>query len=306
MSVNTGSGGPPGRPPNPGVHDQGLHHVSGQDSVTSKGLGDSTGDRKEMRTFAEILADENRNRNILEVKLRKLSNSDQVPVKSLTMEAISELLFDVIKLDPSHCLGVALKTSRYDTKEVKLRPEIDATPYLTYSSPIIFKDHEVEVKKQSANVTTVTFKNVPFNIPDEEIINLCQCYGEPVNNSVTYEKPNKNSRGVPGSARIVEMKLKPGKQFENYYWMEGPLEGDVGGRVTVLHTGQIQQCSHCLRRADSCSGVGVGKVCEKIGTPRGLIGDYMKHLKLQHGYISLKMKYQQQEFCTVRRQDPPL
>ena len=109
MSVNTGSGGPPGRPPNQGVHDQGLHHVSGQDSVTSKGLGDSTGDRKEMRTFAEILADENRNRNILEVKLRKLSNSDQVPVKSLTMEDISELLFDVIKLDPSHCLGVALK-----------------------------------------------------------------------------------------------------------------------------------------------------------------------------------------------------
>jgi uncharacterized protein YcbK (DUF882 family) len=69
-----------------------------------------------------------------------------------------------------------------------------------------------------------------------------------------------------------------------------------GSRVTVLHTGQTQQCSHCLRRADSCPGAGVGKVCEKMGTPRGLIGDYMKHLKLQHGYVSLKMKYQQEEF----------
>ena len=184
--------------------------------------------------------------------LRKLSNNDQLSVKSLTIEDVSVLLFDVIKLDPSHCLGVALRTSRFDTKEVKLKPEIDATQYLTGNTPIIYKDHEVEVTRQSANVTTVTFRNVPFNIPDEEIINLCECYGEPVNNSVTYEKPSKNSRGVAGSARIVEMKLKQGKQFENFYWMEGPLEGDLGSRVTVLHTGQTQQCSHCLRRADSC------------------------------------------------------
>ena len=145
-----------------------------------------------------------------------------------------------------------MKTSRYDTKEVKLRPEVDPTPYLTVNNPILFKDHEVEVKRQSSNVTMVTFRNVLFNIPDAEIINLCNCYGEPVDNNVTYEKPSKNSRGVPGSSRIVEMKLKPGKQFENLYWMEGPLEGDLGSRVTVLHTGQTQQCSHCLRRADSC------------------------------------------------------
>ena len=40
----------------------------------------------------------------------------------------------------------------------------------------------------------------------------------------------------------------------------------------------------------------MGKVCEKMGTPRGLITDYMQHLKIQHGYISLKMRYQQEEF----------
>jgi hypothetical protein len=188
-----------------------------------------------------------------------------------------------------------LRTSRFDTKEVKLKPEIDATQYLTGNTPIIFKDHEVEVSRQSANVTTVTFRNVPFNIPDEEIINLCECYGEPVNNSVTYEKPSKNSRGVSGSARNVKTKLKQGKQFENFYWIKGPLEGDLGSRVTALQTGQTQQCSHCLRRADSCPCAGIGKVCEKMGTSRGLIGDYMKYLKLQHGCVSLKMKYQQEE-----------
>ena len=141
-------------------------------------------------------------------------------MKFHTVEDVSVLIFDVIKLNPNDCLGVALKTSRYDTKEVKLRPEVDPTPYLTGNNPILFKDHEVEVKRQSSNVT-ITFRNVLFNIPDAEIINLCNCYGEPVDNNVTYEKPSKNSRGVPRSSRIVEMKLKPGKHLKTSMGWKG-------------------------------------------------------------------------------------
>ena len=40
----------------------------------------------------------------------------------------------------------------------------------------------------------------------------------------------------------------------------------------------------------------MGKICERKGTPRGLMGDYMNHLKLQHNYMSLKQKYQLEEF----------
>ena len=40
----------------------------------------------------------------------------------------------------------------------------------------------------------------------------------------------------------------------------------------------------------------MGKLCESKGTPKGLIADYMKHLKLHHNYSSLKMQYQQDEF----------
>ena len=68
----------------------------------------------------------------------------------------------------------------------------------------------------SGSITRVTFKNVPFNIPDEEIINLCECYGEPINNVVEYERGSRTTRGVQGSTRYVEMKMLPGKQFENY------------------------------------------------------------------------------------------
>ena len=111
-----------------------------------------------------------------------------------------------------------------------------------------------------------------------------------------YEKANRSTRGVPGSTRYVEMKLSPGTQFENYYWMEGPLSGDSGCRVTVLHNGQVQQCSFCLRRADNCPGRGNGKACESLNTERGRIGDYMKYLREKHGYTSLKMEYMEKQF----------
>ena len=45
----------------------------------------------------------------------------------------------------------------------------------------------------------------------------------------------------------------------------------------------------------------MGKLCEKKGTAKGMIADYMKHLKLHHNYSSLKMKYQQEEYPFLTR-----
>jgi hypothetical protein len=200
-----------------------------------------------------------------------------------------------MELKMEDCDGIGLRTHCYDTKEINLKKGVDPTPYLT-TYPKLFKGHEISIKKQMNNLTRVTFKNVPFNIPDEEIIHLCLRYGEPLKNKVSYEKPTRLTRGVSGSTRFVDMKLTPGSQFENYYWMEGPLSGDVGCRVTVLHNEQLQQCSHCLRRANFCPGGGNGRACETLKTERGKMGDYMKYLKEKHGYTSLKMQYLQMQF----------
>ena len=103
MSVKSGGSEgemtqPPGKPPNLDLSTTPvLKNVSDQSSATSIGMGGRIGDKKEMRTFAQILADEKQKRNILEIKLRKMSNNDQLSVKSLTVEDVSVLLFDVIK-----------------------------------------------------------------------------------------------------------------------------------------------------------------------------------------------------------------
>ena len=228
-----------------------------------------------MCTFAEIMNEEKQHRNILEVKLVRTSqpqeNGENLKVPTVNETDLSEFIFDVIKLKVDDCLGIALRTHRYDTKAIKLKRGVDPTPYLRLT-PVLFKGHKITIMKQQNNLTKVTFKEVPFNVPDEEIIHLCKIYGEPTMNKVHYEHPNRNTRGVPGSTRYVEMKLTPGMQFENFYWVKGPLTDDQGCRITVLHAGQVQQCSNCLRRAQLCPGGGNGKACESMKHPKAGYG----------------------------------
>ena len=144
-------------------------------AVTSNEGGSQVGTKK-LRTFAQILADEEERRNILEIKLTKKivgAEENQARPESLSLEKIGELLFDVIKIKAEECMRVALVTNRYDTKEVMLKPGVDPTPYLT-TQPIIWRDQQVTVRRrrQSSKTAQVTFKNVPLCVPDEEIINL--------------------------------------------------------------------------------------------------------------------------------------
>ena len=88
------------------------------------------------------------------------------------------------------------------------------------------------------------------------------------------------------------MELNQGASINNFYWMEGPLSGDVSARVTVLHPGQPQQCSHCLKtEVLGCPGKGNGKACEALGTERTKMNVYMELVKHKHKYESLKAKY---------------
>ena len=83
----------------------------------------------------------------------------------------------------------------------------------------------------------------------------------------------------------------------NYYWLEGPLSGDQGRRVLVLHNGQMSQCSHCLRKSGNggCPAGGNGKACFLMKTPRAKMATYMQSLYAQVGYVSLKTKHMEQQ-----------
>ena len=141
-----------GQPPPGG----GLPHTNLSNPMTPAHDGVSSDKTpRRLRNFAEILNEEQHHRNILEVKLVRNSetiNGELVKSKTLTEADLSEFFFDIIKLKMEDCEGIALRTYRYDTKEIKLKRGTDPTPYLT-PSPITFKGHEITIKKQMNNLT---------------------------------------------------------------------------------------------------------------------------------------------------------
>ena len=287
-------------PNDPGGGDNGLirnpQHTVLLDrrTVTSAWAGGGvTGRNILTRTFAQIIDDEKKQRNILEIQLnRNINQTTGSSPKNLTYEDIGELLFDILEIQPEECISFNFNTGRYDQREVKFKPDIDTSKFIRIE-PIIFKDHTVTVRKQRQNIIRVTFKNVPLNVPDEEILTLCAAYGKTMDNTVHYERLNNiKGRGLTGSTRYVDMELDQGKTFENFYWLEGPLQGDVGKRIVVLHSGQATQCSHCLRRAGGgCPAMGIGKACHMLGTQRAKMNIYMQSLRDKVGYVSMKIKY---------------
>ena len=45
---------------------------------------------------------------------------------------------------------------------------------------------------------------------------------------------NKRNKGMMGATRWVEMELNQGICINNYYWLEGPPQGDTGSIVESL------------------------------------------------------------------------
>ena len=300
--TDTSSGRGPG-PPNNSDQSRTQPILPGQITGSSAWYGDRASGGNPMhamRSFAQIVEDEKRDRNILEISIQKPKPSDDDPeaarIKPITFDDLGELIFDVLKINASDCLSFDYNTGRYDCRQIKFKPGISLDPYVT-TTPISFKDHLVTTQKQLNNIVRVTFKNVPLNVPNEEIINLCNCYGKPVDNKVTYETlTNARNKGHTGSTRYVDMEFQPNVSMENYYWMEGPLQGDKGRRILVLHNGQESQCSNCLRKGSSgCPALGNGRLCVEMKTPRGKMNIYMNSLKVKVGYSSLKTKYMEMQ-----------
>ena len=186
-------------------------------------------------------------------------------------------------------------------REIELKPGVDVTSFLHVDTPIRYLDFDIFIEKQDTNTATkILFRNVPLNLPDEELIHLCLFYGQPVDGVKREKLNNSNDKGKVGSNRTVELVLNDAACFENYYWLEGPLPLDQGRRITVTHQNQPQQCSNCFGFAKPkygeseerrCPANGNGRACKELGTERMKMGPYMKDLERFIGYKSLKAKF---------------
>ena len=253
------------------------------------------------RSWQQIFNDAKQKRNIIEIYIEKAYNPEnnlpnlQQQRQQMTNDELSDFIFKELNIPESDCIGLDYF---YSHKEVELKEGVDVSPYLHVTTPIIFQGYSILVKKQETNFATkILFRGVPLNVPDEELINLSLCYGQPTG-AVRREKlTNVKDKGKIGSNRTLDVILNPGSSFENYYWMEGPLPSDQGRRITVTHQNQFQQCSNCFSYNKIkygypvCPGNGNGRACKALGTDRARMGPYMRELERVVGYKSIKAKF---------------
>ena len=113
------------------------------------------------------------------------------------------------------------------------------------------------------------FRSVPLNVPDEELVNLALCYGQPVGKVKRERLTNSKDKGKIGSISSLDVLLNPGYAFENYYWLEGPLPSDQG-----TPQNQPMQCNNCFgyiiakygNGLSLCPGDGNGRACKAMET----------------------------------------
>ena len=252
------------------------------------------------RTWQQICNEAREKRNIMEIQINLKKTEDNTQPKAISNDQLSDFIFKVLKVKVDDAIGLDY-SGWHGHKEVELKHGVDLTPFLHTETPIKYLEYEIFVKKQETHsATKVLFRNVPLNVPDEELINLCLCYGQPTSKVKRERCTNQNDIGKLGSNRTVDVVLNAGASFENYFWMEGPLPFDQGRRVTVTLQGQQQQCSNCFSYSKpkygisedySCPANGNGKACKEMGLERTKMGPYMKALERLIGYRSLKAKY---------------
>ena len=165
---------------------------------------------------------------------------------------MSQLITDTLMIPLTSCIELDSQTGRYDKRELLVKPNTDLDNAVTGDTPKTFRHHEVRVSIISSGATKVIFKGVPIPVPDEELLHLCEHYGDLVDEKVTRQTIRLGidiKHDIMSSTRSVQVRLHPGKYLKNFYWLAGPNQGERGRRVTVLHDNQPPQCSHCLKNS---------------------------------------------------------
>ena len=174
------------------------------------------GNKETFKQFAEIVERSKKERNKIEIRFTKIKDlqTSEKPSRYIDMETISDYIFTELGINPDDVLEIDLNTGRYDCKQILLKPNID-TSRLTSEFPDTFNGYSINVTKLTETTTRIKFNNVPLEVPDEEILNLCSCYGK-VEGKVGREQVQMNNAKlgkikVTSATRFVYMKLYPGR-----------------------------------------------------------------------------------------------
>ena len=169
----------------------------------------------EKRSFFQIITDSQENRNVLEICIQRpdpntnttdRNTNDAAQAASLGYDNFADFVFDELKIHPEDCLSFNYSLSNFTNKEVGFKPSIVITPYL---GTFTFRGHSIITRRQMSRCVRVTFRDVPISVPDEELLNIVECYGK-ATDSVVHFQPSSNPKAkglVNMNTRYIEMEM---------------------------------------------------------------------------------------------------
>ena len=219
----------------------------------------------------------------------------------LTHDQWATLIFGTFNLQVKDVEGIDFHAGGINAVELKFNEKFDTSPLINSSAD--FDGRSFTLSKQEMGSTKVTFKNVPFSVPDAELLHLVKSYGGKMeNNQVEHEKvsvklPDGEIKYFEGTTRSIHASFPPNKRLRTFYWLQGPLPKDPMRRVLVEHTGQVgKQCSFCLKSSadpiDPCMFNGRSAACKEHNSKgKCSLSRYFIMLRDRDGYSSLKHTY---------------
>ena len=235
---------------------------------------------------------------ILSIKLQRPPASKQEAEKPLSQLDWGELLFNSCGINPGDIRGVDFAAGGALNCEVKLTDNADITSYVGISGS--YKNYNYNTLGPAEAEVLVTFKGVPLEVPDIEIIWLLKSYGykpspEGVRHSpasVTSLDKEVSCKALESTTRSIRATPPTGRRLRGFYFWAGLQEADKPRKVSVDHKGRgPRQCPHCLKTAFEtfpCPFNAKGSACKRHGATRTSLAQYNKILREQDGYQTLR------------------
>ena len=236
---------------------------------------------------------------ILTIKLQKPPAPTQEPEKALGQADWGELLFNSCGIDPNDIKGIDFQAGGTLNCEIKLTDSADLAKYAGKSGK--FNNYTFNTLGPAEAEVLITFKGVPLEVPDVEIIYLLKTYGyKPSKEGVLHSPVPVTSldhevscKASESTTRSIRATLPTSRRLRAYYFWAGLQEADQPRRVTVDHKGRgPRQCPHCLKSSLDpfpCPFNGKGSACKKHNpAKRTSLAQYSKVLREQNGYQSLR------------------
>ena len=252
----------------------------------------------ECEQYRALAAKARESPRILSIKLQKPPASNQEPEKPLSQADWGELLFNSCGISPGDIRGVDFQAGGPLNCEVKLTDSADIAKYVGISGS--FNNYSYNTSGPAQSEVLITFKGVPLEVPDVEIIWLLKSYGyKPSSEGVLHSPVPVTSldkevscKALESNTRSIRATPPTARRLRGYYFWAGLQEADKPRRVSVEHKGRgPRQCPHCLKTAFEtfpCSFNAKGSACKRHGAKRTSLAQYNKVLREQDGYQTLR------------------